>query len=49
MRRAVSIGRDQLMSLGISFGKFTKTGKFTLSVTCLDILARYAKVGFERR
>lgn len=47
MRRAVSIGRDNLMSLGTCFGKFTKTGKFTLSVTCLDYLARYAKVRFS--
>jgi hypothetical protein len=47
MRRAVSVGRDQLMSLGTCFGKFTKTGKFTLSVTSLDYLARYAKVRLD--
>ncbi|KAI9032130.1 hypothetical protein DFJ74DRAFT_653371 [Hyaloraphidium curvatum] len=43
MRRAVSIGRDHLMSLGTCFGKFTKSGKFNLSITALEYLARYAK------
>lgn len=43
MRRAVSVGRDQLGSLGICFGKFTKTGKFRMHITCLDYLSQYAK------
>lgn len=44
MRVAVSVGREQLGSLGVCFGKFTKTGKFTLHITALDYLAQYAKV-----
>lgn len=32
------------MSLGTCFGKFTKSGKFHLKVTCLDYLAQHAKV-----
>lgn len=44
MRMAVSVGRDQLGSVGVCFGKFTKTGKFTLHITALDHLAQYAKV-----
>jgi 60S ribosome subunit biogenesis protein NIP7 len=44
MRKATSVGRDQLISLGICFGKFTKTGKFRMHVTCLDYIAQYAKV-----
>ncbi|KAJ3203972.1 ribosome biosynthesis protein nip7 [Clydaea vesicula] len=43
MRKAVSVGRDNLISLGVCFGKFTKTGKFRLNITALDILAQYAK------
>ncbi|KAF9315314.1 ribosome biosynthesis protein nip7, partial [Linnemannia elongata] len=43
MRKATSVGRDQLISLGICFGKFTKTGKFRMHVTCLDYIAQYAK------
>ncbi len=44
MRKGVSVGRDNLISLGVCFGKFTKTGKFRLHVTALDVLAQYAKV-----
>lgn len=44
MRMAVSVGRDQLGSVGVCFGKFTKTGKFKLHITALDHLAQYAKV-----
>ncbi|OZJ05745.1 60S ribosome subunit biogenesis protein nip7 [Bifiguratus adelaidae] len=43
MRKATSIGRDNLKSLGVCFGKFTKTGKFRLHITCLDYLSQYAK------
>ncbi|KAI9496260.1 60S ribosome subunit biogenesis protein nip7 [Zychaea mexicana] len=43
VRIATSVGRDQLGSAGVCFGKFTKTGKFTLHVTALDHLAQYAK------
>lgn len=40
---ATSIARDNLMSLGICLGKFTKTGKFRLHITSLQILAPLAK------
>ncbi|KAJ3116146.1 ribosome biosynthesis protein nip7 [Physocladia obscura] len=42
MRRATGVN-PHLMSLGICFGKFSKTGIFRLHVTALDILAQYAK------
>ena len=29
--------------IGTCFGKFTKSGKFRLQITCLDYLAKYAK------
>lgn len=45
---AVSVGRDQLGSVGVCFGKFTKTGKFTLHITALDHLAQYAKVNITQ-
>ena len=44
MRKATNVGRTELMSLGTCFGKFTKTRKFKLHVTCLDYIAQYAKV-----
>eukprot|EP01133_Synstelium_polycarpum_P003952 gene3952-4577_t len=43
MRKAQNVPRDNLASLGTCFGKFTKSGKFKLQVTCLDYLAQYAK------
>ncbi|XP_074014198.1 60S ribosome subunit biogenesis protein NIP7 homolog isoform X2 [Numenius arquata] len=43
LKVATSIPRDNLVSLGTCFGKFTKTQKFRLSVTALDFLAPYAK------
>jgi 60S ribosome subunit biogenesis protein NIP7 len=42
MKRAVSVPRKQLLSLGTCFGKFTKSGKFRLHITCLDLLAQFA-------
>ena len=44
MRKATNIGRDNLVSLGTCFGKFSKSGKFKLQITALDFLAPYAKV-----
>jgi len=44
MRRAASVSKEQLVALGVCFGKFTKTGKFRLHITALDYLAPYAKV-----
>ncbi|KAI1103781.1 60S ribosome subunit biogenesis protein NIP7, partial [Jackrogersella minutella] len=40
---ATSISRDNLASLGICLGKFTKTGKFRLHITALPILAEHAR------
>lgn len=40
---ATSVARQNLMSLGICLGKFTKTGKFRLHITSLSILAQHAK------
>ena len=42
MKVAQSIGREELLHAGILMGKFTKSKKFRLQVTCLDILAKYA-------
>ncbi len=41
---ACSIPRDSLISFGVCFGKFTKSRKFVLKITCLDYLAEHAKV-----
>ena len=38
----LSLGKDELKSIGTCFGKFTKSGKFHLVVTCLDQIAKYA-------
>jgi 60S ribosome subunit biogenesis protein NIP7 len=43
MRRATNVGRDNLASLGVCFGKFTHHKNFHLHISCLDYLARYAK------
>lgn len=43
MKRATNIGRENLVSLGVCLGKFTKGGNFRLTVTCLDLLSAYAK------
>ena len=40
---AANISRDLLITAGTSFGKFTKSGKFKLQITCLDFLSKYAK------
>lgn len=51
MRQAISVPRANLISLGICLGKFSKTEKFRLHVTGLDLLGRYAKnkVSFSLR
>ena len=36
------MARENLVSLGTCFGKFTKTRKFRLHITALDFLAPYA-------
>jgi 60S ribosome subunit biogenesis protein NIP7 len=43
MRQAISVPRASLISLGVCLGKFSKTDKFRLHVTGLDLLGRYAK------
>lgn len=43
MKRATNVCRENLISFGVCFGKFTKTRKFRLHVTALDYLAPYAK------
>ncbi|MCJ1325992.1 ribosome biosynthesis protein nip7 [Thelotrema lepadinum] len=40
---ATSIPRANLSSLGTCVGKFTKTGKFRLHITALDIIAPHAR------
>lgn len=40
---ATSVARPNLISLGTCLGRFSKSGKFKLGVTCLDWLAKYAK------
>ena len=37
------IAREKLVHLGTSIGKLTHTGKFRLTVGCLDLLAQHAK------
>lgn len=43
MQKAATMGRDELLTFGTSFGKFTKTDNFRLHITALDYLAPYAK------
>lgn len=40
--QASNVARENLISLGTCFGKFTKTKKFRLHITALDFLAPYA-------
>lgn len=40
---ATSVSRDNLLSLGTCLGKFTKTGKFRLHITALDVIAPHAR------
>lgn len=42
-KKADTIGRSELLSLGVCFGKFTKGGKFRLHITALDHVSRFAK------
>jgi len=44
MKESLSVSRENLLSLGTCFGKFSKTGKFRLHITSLDYLSQYAKV-----
>lgn len=40
---ATSVSREALLSLGTCLGKFTKTGKFRLHITALDVIAPHAR------
>lgn len=40
---ATSVARISLLSLGTCIGKFTKTGKFRIHITALDIIAPHAR------
>ena len=40
---ATSVARDSLLSLGTCVGKFTKTGKFRMHITALDVIAPHAR------
>lgn len=42
MRRAGNAARKELVAFGTCLGKFTKSRKFMLRVTALDLLAQYA-------
>ncbi|KAL6548261.1 hypothetical protein OROGR_008682 [Orobanche gracilis] len=43
VKRATNIKREKLISLGTQIGKFTKAGKFHLTIQCLNLLAANAK------
>ena len=43
MKRATSVSRDQLVSLGVCVGKFTHSDKFRLTIGALELLAAHAK------
>ncbi len=43
MKLSTNIGRENLISIGTCIGKFTKSTKFRLHVSCLDYIAQYAK------
>ncbi|KAK9811023.1 hypothetical protein WJX73_007258 [Symbiochloris irregularis] len=43
MRRATNVARDKLAHMGQCLGKFTHSGKFHLTIGCLDTLATHAK------
>ncbi|KAL1973177.1 hypothetical protein VTN31DRAFT_6719 [Thermomyces dupontii] len=40
---ATSVARPNLLSLGTCIGKFTKSGKFRLHITALDVIAPHAR------
>lgn len=43
LKVAVGVPRDNLVSIGVCFGKFTHTKKFRLHITSLDYIAQFAK------
>lgn len=43
LKLATNVARDNLVSVGTCFGKFTQGGKFRLEITCLDYLSQYCR------
>jgi 60S ribosome subunit biogenesis protein NIP7 len=43
MKWATNVGRKNLISMGVCVGKFTKTKKFHMQITALDVIQSYAK------
>lgn len=43
MKLATNVGREEFVSFGTCVGKFTKSGKFMLSITFLDYISQLAK------
>lgn len=43
MRLAANISRENLMACGTCIGKFTKTGKFYITIHAMDYLSQYAQ------
>ena len=44
MKWATNIGRKNLISMGVCIGKFTKSGRFHMQITALDVIESHAKV-----
>lgn len=42
LRHAAALPHDKVLAVGTPVGKFTKTKKFKLHITCLDLLAEHA-------
>jgi 60S ribosome subunit biogenesis protein NIP7 len=42
-RLVENASRKDLICAGVCFGKFTKGGKFHIHISCLDLLAKYAR------
>lgn len=40
---ALSVPRDQILSVGTCIGKFSKTGKFRMHITALDVISQHAR------
>ena len=43
LKAAAALPREKLVAMGCTFGKFTKSKKFKLHVTCLDYVAQHAQ------
>lgn len=45
LRQATCVGREELVGMGVTMGKFTKSKNFRLKITALDVIAAHAQVG----